>query len=165
MTALNIDSDIFARILANNPCEVSSALRLLAFEWARGPLDPEDLDLLNDDGSLFAEKLAKACGSTITHGTQHIPAFLRTLADQIEFRHVEEVIKHVESSPLLSTGMGEVFKGWLERGFPEPGASLFHERIKSLPSVPKAADEPEGNVSAKYGWLADPASVISAAKA
>lgn len=107
---LRLDQEVFTKILGNNPIYVLSALRTWAYAWSKGEPSEEELD--EQDGIdtlpvLVAEKLARGRGLDTTMGGQHLPDFLRHLADRIEDGQIAELRKAVAvHGPEIIKGMG-----------------------------------------------------------
>lgn len=158
MMSLRIDQEDFTRIFANNPSLVLGALRYLAYQWAGGCPNINELDCNQIHGWFVAEQLGTAGSDDISHGAQHIPAFLRELASRMEAGQVQHVKDLVAKFPNIVQGLGEVYQGWIANGFPQ--LAPFGKPADVLSMIDQWEAEGRPMDPQKYGWMADPSAPL-----
>jgi hypothetical protein len=110
---LKVDQEVLTKILGNNPTYVLSALRAWAYAWSEGMPSQEELeeqDAINTLPYFVAGMLIHGGGRDLSLGGQHIPEFLRMLADRIEDAQIDEIRRAVaRQGPLILNRMGSRF--------------------------------------------------------
>lgn len=124
---MKMDQEVFTRILNDNPVYVISALRTWAYARNQGEPSIEDQEVhpLHVHPYFVFEDLAQGCAHELNLGGQHIPAFLRELADSVEQGQLAELRKLVaEHGPKILGGMG----ARLEELYANPPMKLVYSK-------------------------------------